>query len=357
MVTRVMIMAGGTGGHVFPALAVADLLRARDVEVCWMGTRRGLESDVVPAAGFPVEWITIAGLRGRGIMGWLAAPFRIAAASLQAFAALRRQRPHVVLGMGGFVTGPGGLMSWVLRIPLVIHEQNAIAGLTNRTLARIATRCLQAFPGSLSEQATTTGNPVRADISAVTGPQERLAGREGAIRLLVLGGSLGAVALNEAVPDALAAIPAEHRPEVWHQAGRRNIEAARAHYDMLNINARVDAFVDDMAAAYAWADVVLCRAGALTIAELAAVGVPAMLVPYPHAGDDHQTVNAALLVDAGAAWLMPQDTLTAEGVRSWLVSLSRTQLRAMAECAHVVGHPLAARDVANVCVELAEGRQ
>lgn len=353
---RVMIMAGGTGGHVFPALAVAELLRAEGAEISWMGTHRGLEAEVVPAAGFPMEWITIGGLRGKGMAGWLLAPFRLLRAGWQAVRALRRRRPQVVLGMGGFVTGPGGVASRLLGIPLVIHEQNALAGMTNRWLARIASRCLQAFGGALPEPATTTGNPVREDIAALPTPDERLAGREGSLRLLVLGGSLGAVALNEMVPAALASIPQEQRPELWHQAGKRNIEETRAIYTGLGVEGRVDAFVDNMAEAYQWADVVLCRAGALTIAELSAVGVAAFLVPYPHAVDDHQTHNAMALTAVDAAWLMQQRDLDADRLADWMTGLSRPQLLTMARNARAAGHHDATRRIADVCAELAGGR-
>ncbi|HEY9199571.1 MAG TPA: undecaprenyldiphospho-muramoylpentapeptide beta-N-acetylglucosaminyltransferase, partial [Gammaproteobacteria bacterium] len=311
----VLIMAGGTGGHVFPALAVADELRRAGQPVLWLGTQEGLEAKVVPAAGLPVAWIRVRGLRGKGLLRLLSAPFMLAGALWQAGSVLLRARPRAVLGMGGFVTGPGGFMAWLLRRPLLIHEQNSVAGLTNRLLAPLAGRVLEAFPGSLPARVhpVHTGNPVRGAITEVVPPRERFAARSGRTRLLVLGGSLGAQALNEILPQALALLPSGQRPEVRHQAGMKLIDAARAAYRRAGVEAQVDAFVDDMAAAYAWADLVVCRAGALTIAELTAVGVGAILVPYPHAVDDHQTGNARYLVNAGAALLIPQSELDVDG--------------------------------------------
>ncbi|MFN2308161.1 MAG: undecaprenyldiphospho-muramoylpentapeptide beta-N-acetylglucosaminyltransferase [Gammaproteobacteria bacterium] len=353
----VLIMAGGTGGHVFPALAVADELRRAGQPVLWLGTHEGLEARVVPEAGLPIAWLRVRGLRGKGLLQRLAAPFMLLIALVQAAGVLLRARPRAVLGMGGFVTGPGGLMAWLLRRPLVIHEQNAVAGLTNRLLAPLATRVLEAFPGSLPARTRPvhTGNPVRAAITEVAAPPQRLAGRAGPLRLLVLGGSLGAQALNETVPQALARLPVEARPEVRHQAGVRHVEAARAAYAQARVAARVEAFVDDMAAAYAWADLVVCRAGALTIAELTAVGVAAILVPYPHAVDDHQTGNARYLVSAGAARLIPQTELTPSGLAAVLGELGadRGRLLAMAEAARALARPDAARAVAQQCLALA----
>lgn len=307
----VLIMAGGTGGHVFPALAVARALRAEDQPVVWLGTARGLESRVVPAEGIALEAIDVRGLRRRGALAWFAAPLQVAVALWQAIGVIRRCRPRVVLGMGGYVSGPGGLAAWLLRRPLVIHEQNAVAGLTNRLLAVFAREVLSAFPGSFSPRVRTrlTGNPVRADISALASPAIRMAGREGPVRLLVLGGSQGAQVLNEVVPQALAALPASPAIDVWQQCGEATAAVARAAYARAGIAARIEPFITDMAAAYGWADLVIARAGALTIAELAAAGVGAILVPYPAAVDDHQTRNAAYLVDAGAASLIPQAEL------------------------------------------------
>ncbi|MBU1190701.1 MAG: undecaprenyldiphospho-muramoylpentapeptide beta-N-acetylglucosaminyltransferase [Gammaproteobacteria bacterium] len=350
-------MAGGTGGHVFPALAVADELRRAGQPVLWLGTQAGLEAKVVPAAGLPIAWISVRGLRGKGLMRLLTAPFMLAGALLQAGSILLRARPRAVLGMGGFVTGPGGFMAWLLRRPLLIHEQNSVAGLTNRLLAPLASRVMEAFPGSLPQrlQVLHTGNPVRGTITLVAPPQERFAARQGALRLLVLGGSLGAQALNEILPQALALLPAEQRPEVHHQAGVRHIDAARAAYHQSNVTARVDAFVEDMAEAYTWADLVVCRAGALTIAELTAVGVASVLVPFPYAVDDHQTSNARYLVDARAALLIPQADLNAQRLADVLKDFitHREKLLSMAIAARGLARIDAAQVVAQQCLALA----
>jgi UDP-N-acetylglucosamine--N-acetylmuramyl-(pentapeptide) pyrophosphoryl-undecaprenol N-acetylglucosamine transferase len=352
---RVMIMAGGTGGHVFPALAVAAELRERGAEVFWLGTRQGLEARLVPAAGISMEWVSVSGLRGKGVAAWLLAPWRLLWAALQVLAVMLRQRPVVVLGMGGFVTGPGGVVTWLLRKPLVIHEQNAIAGLTNRLLAPLAQRVLEAFPGTFhGKHVTHTGNPVRRAIAALPAPEDRFAGRSGALRLLVLGGSLGARALNEVVPAAIAQLSS--RPEIWHQAGSRNLEETLAHYRSAAVTARVEPFIDDMAAAYGWADLVVCRAGALTVAELAAAGVGAILVPYPHAVDDHQTRNAAYLADADAALVIQQPEFTRDKVCELLTSfMDRPRLLAMAQAARRLARPQAAATVAALCWEAAHG--
>jgi UDP-N-acetylglucosamine--N-acetylmuramyl-(pentapeptide) pyrophosphoryl-undecaprenol N-acetylglucosamine transferase len=352
---RVMIMAGGTGGHVFPALAVAAELRARGAEVFWLGTRQGLEAKLVPAAGIAMEWVAVSGLRGKGAVAWLLAPWHLLWAAWQVLAVMVRQRPVVVLGMGGFVTGPGGVVTWLLRKPLVIHEQNAIAGLTNRLLAPLAQRVLEAFPATFHDKhAVITGNPVRAAIAELPAPEQRFAGRSGEVRLLVLGGSLGARALNEVVPQAMAQLPS--RPEIWHQAGSRHSDEARDFYSRAAVSARVEPFIDDMAAAYAWADLVLCRAGALTVAELAAAGVAAILVPYPHAVDDHQTRNAAYLVDAGAALVVQQRDLTPQKLQELLAPLfDRARLLKMARAARRLAQPHAAERVAEQCWEVALG--
>lgn len=353
----VLIMAGGTGGHVFPALAVADELRRAGQPVLWLGTHEGLEAKVVPAAGLPVAWVKVRGLRGKGVMRLLGAPFMLAGALWQAGRVLLRARPRAVLGMGGFVTGPGGFMAWLLRRPLLIHEQNSIAGLTNRLLAPLAARVLVAFPDALPAgvHPVHTGNPVRGAITEVMPPRERFAARSGRSRLLVLGGSLGAQALNETLPQALAQLPAEQRPEVRHQSGVKHIDAARAAYARAGVEAQIDAFVEDMAAAYAWADLVVCRAGALTIAELTAVGVGAILVPFPFAVDDHQTGNARYLVEAGAALLIPQSELNADALAALLRDLfaDRARLLSMAEAARALARPDAARTVAQHCLQLA----
>jgi UDP-N-acetylglucosamine--N-acetylmuramyl-(pentapeptide) pyrophosphoryl-undecaprenol N-acetylglucosamine transferase len=356
MGARVAVMAGGTGGHVFPALAVAELLRGQGMEVFWIGTRRGLEARLVPARGFGMEWISIEGLRGKGIGQLIAAPWRLLVALREAVAVLRGRRPSVVLGMGGFVSGPGGLAARAMGLPLVIHEQNQVAGLTNQWLSRIANRVFQAFPGSFpaARGAMTCGNPVRPEIAAVPAPAERLAGRVGARRLLVVGGSLGAQALNETVAPAIAKLSAAMRPTIRHQAGERTLDAARSAYAAAGVDAEVTPFIEDMAEAYAWADLVVCRAGALTVSELAAAGVASVLVPYPHAVDDHQTANARYLANVGAARLMPQPELSADSLAEVLADLlgDSARLLAMAEAAHGRAEPAAAERIAAACWEV-----
>lgn len=353
---RVMIMAGGTGGHVFPALAVATELRGRGMEVIWVGAAGGFEEQVVPAAGFRMERISIRGLRGNGLVRWIQAPFMLLLASWQVFAALWRYQPGVVLGMGGFVTGPGGVMARMLRIPLVIHEQNAVPGMTNRLLSRIANRVLESFPGSFDREKNVSlvGNPVRADIWQLPEPMNRMKQRLGPLHLLILGGSLGAQALNETVPDALGRLDSSVQLEVRHQAGRGKEVATSAAYGAVGVAAQVVPFISNMAEAYAWSDLVICRAGALTVSELAAAGVGSVLVPYPHAVDDHQTLNAKYLVDAGAALLVPQSELNPEGLAVILnkVLSDRAGLLQMAQTARYLAKPMATLDVADICEEL-----
>lgn len=353
----VLIMAGGTGGHVFPALAVARALRLRNEEVIWLGTERGLEARVVPAEGIPVEWIRVQGLRGKGLLSWLLAPLRLLVAVADACRVVRRCRPKVVLGMGGYTAGPGGLAAWLLRRPLVIHEQNAVAGLTNRLLAGFAREVLQAFPGAFSASVKTrvTGNPVRADIASLPPPAQRFAGRSGPLRLLVLGGSQGARALNETVAGAVALLPPGQRPEIRHQAGEATRPVAEAAYRAAGVEACVHPFISDMAEAYGWADLVLARSGALTVAELAAAGVGALLVPFPAAVDDHQTRNAAFLVDAGAATLLPQAELTSERLAAELRAyLDRPELRLdRAERARALAMPQATDTIVGICLAAA----
>jgi UDP-N-acetylglucosamine--N-acetylmuramyl-(pentapeptide) pyrophosphoryl-undecaprenol N-acetylglucosamine transferase len=360
MTRLALIMAGGTGGHVFPALAVAQYLRERDWRVVWLGTRAGLEARVVPAHGIPIEWISIAGLRGKSWATWIAAPVRLAFAYWQALAIVRRLRPAVVLGLGGFVAGPGGVAARTLRRPLVIHEQNAIAGLTNRWLARIANEVLEAFPGSFGKRARARciGNPVRSAIAVLEAPEARMRGRSGRTRLLVVGGSLGARRLNTIVPRALAELAPVARPEVWHQAGERGLAEAETAYREAGVEARVAAFIDDMAAAYGWCDMIICRAGALTIFELAAVGLGAILVPFPAAVDDHQTANARYLVEAGAAILIADSELTAERLAGEIAGLihDRARLIAMAQRARALARPAATADLAEACIAVAEAR-
>lgn len=350
----VLIMAGGTGGHVFPALAVAKVLRDRGISVVWLGVPGSMESRLVPANGFPIEWVRVKGIRGKGVFAWVMAPLRILNAVLQAGAVLRRVRPRAVLGAGGYVSGPGGIAAWLMRIPLLIHEQNAIPGLTNRWLARLANQVLQGFPGSFDKKvgALFVGNPVRADIAAVAEPAIRFAGRGGRARLLVFGGSQGAQRLNAMVPQALSRLAPERRPMVRHQAGERGFDAARTAYQDARVEAEVTPFIEDMAAAYAWADVALCRAGAMTIAELQAAGLGALLVPLPVATDDHQTKNAETMVHIGAGSVLQERDMTADSLSARIVELTadRNRILDMAEAARRVRVIDAAEQVANLCV-------
>ena len=353
----ILVMAGGTGGHVYPALAVARALQKKSQEVVWLGTLRGLESRVVPAAGIDIEWISIRGLRRKGVLAFVIAPLQMAWALLQALAVIFRRRPAAVLGMGGFVSGPGGVAAWLTRRPLIIHEQNAAAGLTNRLLARLARVVLQAFPGSFNSLANveTVGNPVREDIAAVPEPGARYPGREGPLRLLVLGGSQGALSLNKTVPAALALLPENARPLVRHQCGERTIDTARDAYDGSGIEVELLPFIEDMAAAYAWADLVVCRAGALTVAELCAVGLPALFIPYPSAVDDHQTANARAMVDADAAAIMQERDLTDQSLsdllKDWLCE--RSVLQSRAARARALSRPDALQRISSICLEVA----
>lgn len=353
----VLIMAGGTGGHVFPALAVAAELSARGIAVSWLGTRRGLEARVVPAAGYPLETMRVSGLRGKGVLRLLLAPFMLVVALLQALLIQLRLRPCAVLGMGGFASGPGGVIAWLLRRPLLVHEQNSVAGLTNRWLVPFAHTVMEAFPGSLPAKyhPQHTGNPVRVEITRLPPPAERFAARSGALRVLVIGGSLGAHALNETVPAAVRQVAAGQSLQLHHQTGRADVDSVAADYAASGMEARVEAFIEDMATAYAWADVVICRAGALTVAELAVVGVASVLVPFPHATDDHQTANARFLADAGAAILLPQASMTADKLAGLLADFlaQRGMLEEMADRAYELALPDAARRVATRCLQAA----
>jgi UDP-N-acetylglucosamine--N-acetylmuramyl-(pentapeptide) pyrophosphoryl-undecaprenol N-acetylglucosamine transferase len=358
MSRTVMIMAGGTGGHVFPALAIAGLLRSQR-DIVWLGTERGIESRLVPAAGYPVEWIEVEGLRGKGLGRWLSAPLRLLRAVAQARRALAKNRPGVVLGCGGFASGPGGIAAWLAGAPLVIHEQNAVAGLTNRWLARVANRIAEGFPGSFpaSARALYTGNPVRSEIASLPPPRQRFESRSGPMRLFVFGGSQGAAALNRLVPAAVALLPEGRRPWVLHQAGERDRDSTDAAYRTAGIQAEVRAFIDDMAAAYANADLVISRSGALTVAELAAAGVGSILVPFPAAVDDHQTRNAEWLGRVSAAQVVSEAGLTAEELANRIATLfgnGRARLLAMAEAARALAVTDAARRVAELCLA-AEG--
>jgi UDP-N-acetylglucosamine--N-acetylmuramyl-(pentapeptide) pyrophosphoryl-undecaprenol N-acetylglucosamine transferase len=345
-------MAGGTGGHVFPALALARLLRAASHVVVWLGTKAGLEARVIPPENIEIEWLSMSGLRGKGAATLLAAPFKLVHSIWQALGVMRRRRPGLVVGFGGFVTGPGGVAAWLTRRPLLIHEQNAIAGYSNRCLSHLARRVLAAFPKSFPPgvDAQVVGNPVRAEILLQAPPAERFARREGALRLLIVGGSLGASRLNAVVPFAIR--QSGLTLQVRHQAGARGIDAALTAYREAQVQADVSPFIDDMAAAYAEADLVICRSGALTVSELAAVGVGAILVPFPAAVDDHQTFNAQYLVREGAAVLIADRDLTPERLAAELKDLcaGRGKLLAMAQRARLVAKPRAAEDLAAACI-------
>lgn len=356
----IMIMAGGTGGHVFPGLAVADVLRQRNRPVFWLGTRRGFEARIVPQHDIEMEWVSIVGFRRRGFLAWLLMPIRVAIAVAQVLVTLYRRRPSAVLGMGGFVSGPGGIAAWMARIPLLIHEQNAIAGTTNRILSRFATRIFEAFPGSFpaSDKLECIGNPVRASISALPPPSQRGVAASGRrLRVLVLGGSQGARALNRTVPEAMSLIDAGQRPEIRHQAGKGCEDTVRS-YRHFGVEASVEAFIDDVAQAYGWADLVLARAGALTVSELAAAGVGSILVPYPYAVDDHQTHNARHFESAGAAVLLNEATLDAHGLCDEIRRLDgdRAQLLGMAQSARQRASLMAAEKIADACERLSGER-
>lgn len=359
-----MVMAGGTGGHVYPALAVADEMRARGWDVFWLGTRAGLEARVVPEAGIDMVWVSMSGLRGKNLFRALLTPVMLLRAFWQSLRAIISRRPDVVLGMGGYTAFPGGMMAALLNKPLVIHEQNSIAGLTNRVLACLAERVLVAFPAAFTNksdkpipcrnvESSWAGNPVRAPIAQLAEEHDKYAGREGPLRLLVVGGSLGASALNELLPKALALLPQDRHLEVVHQSGRQHVEKLRANYLSAGVEADVRDYIEDMATLYGWCDVAVCRAGAMTVAELACAGVPAVLVPFPFAVDDHQTTNAKFLSDAGAAWCMQQKDLTPEILAARLTALTRAQLAEMSCKAQALAKPEATRTVADICEELA----
>lgn len=371
---KVLIMAGGTGGHVYPALTIARELMSRGVQVEWLGTRAGLEAHVIGSSDIPLHYISIGGLRGKSVMRLVLAPFAIARALVQALLHLRRIRPDCVLGMGGFVTGPGGLAARLSGRALVLHEQNAIAGLSNQLLYPFASVVMEAFGGAFRrkqqlsqghfwkrlmapEKLRVTGNPVRQEILSLPTADERLAGRTGPLRLLVLGGSLGAVAINTCVPQMLVRLPAGSRPMVRHQCGAKNLDATLKAYRDVGVATGADVavlpYIEDMAEAYAWADLVICRAGASTIAELAVASLPAILVPYPWAVDDHQRANARVLEEAGAAWLLPQDTLTSEtlaGIVTPLLS-DRGSLLQRARAAARIAVRNATQLAADICQE------
>lgn len=346
----VMIMAGGTGGHVYPALAVAEELIKNEIPVVWMGTRKGIEARLVPAAGIEVEWLGMNGIRGKGVMTLLFAPLKIMTACYQALRILLRRKPAVVLGMGGFVSAPGGLMAKIARIPLLIHEQNAVPGMSNRLLAKVANKVMQAFPDSFKCSAVHVGNPVRRSIAQMASPEQRNKQRSGPLRVLVFGGSLGAARLNEVVPQVFAKLSGNKEFEIKHQAGPGNFDQTRENYSALKLQANVVEYIDNMEEAYAWADLVICRAGAMTVAELSAAGVASILVPYPHAVDDHQTFNAHFLSDSGAAILLDQKNLDVDVLSKLLDGMDREKTLEMSNRARKLGMPESTRLVAEACV-------
>jgi len=347
-----MIMAGGTGGHVFPALAVARYLDEAGHTVSWLGTKKGIEARLVPEAGFPIDWLTVTGLRGKGLMSLIAAPFMLLKACSQASSIISQRQPDVVLGLGGFASGPGGLMSWIHGKPLVIHEQNRVPGTTNRLLRRFATKVLEAFPKSFEAgvKAVFTGNPLRKELVDMN-----INKRSAAKNILILGGSLGASILNEVVPEALKIVQKELNIQVVHQAGKATIDTAVARYQTAGVEADIRPFIDDMKQVYAGADIVICRAGAMTISELALMGLPSILVPLPHAIDDHQTKNAEYLVSDGAAVMLPQSVLTAETLSAELKCLltAESTLSDMSVQAQSLAKPDATELVSSICLEVA----
>lgn len=352
-VKSVVMMAGGTGGHVFPALAVAQHLQAQGVNIHWLGTKNGIEADIVPQNGFAISYLEVQGVRGQGLARLLLAPFKIILAILAAMRVLRTVKADCVIGLGGYVTGPGGVAARLLGKPLIIHEQNAVAGFTNKQLAHIATQVLQAFPAAFaaSSKVTTTGNPVRPVIANLPPPEQRYQARQAALQVLILGGSQGAVALNERVPEALALVAQQQLLVIRHQTGKKQVELTAQRYQQLGLNAEVQPFISDIAEAYGWADVVICRSGALTVSELAAAGVASVLIPYPHAVDDHQTANGRYLSEAGAAILCPQAQMSAETLAETLKPLlSRPKLLQMATIARKLAQPQATATVAQFCL-------
>ena len=348
-----LIMAGGTGGHIFPGLAVAEALRERGWRVHWLGAPGSMESRLVPPRGFALETIDFGGVRGKGVKTLVLLPLRLLRAFWQALQVVRRVQPDVLVGLGGYITFPGGMMGTLLGKPLVLHEQNSVAGMANKVLAGIADRVFTAFP-NVFKKAEWVGNPLRAEFLRQPAPAQRFAGRSGPLRLLVVGGSLGAKALNDTVPQALALIPSGQRPQVVHQSGEKQIDALRANYTAAGVLAELTPFIDDTAQAFADADLIVCRAGASTVTEIAAVGAAALLVPFPHAVDDHQTTNARFLTDAGGAWVVQQNELTPQMLASQLQSLQRNQLLAMAEKAKQVEKTNAVAAVVSACEQLAK---
>ena len=348
----ILVMAGGTGGHIFPGLAVAEYLRVCGWDVSWLGNSKGMEYRLVPARGFAFESVQFGGLRGKGFMTKILLPLNLLRAGFQSWNIVRRLKPSVVLGMGGYITFPGGLVSYLLRRPLVLHESNSVAGTANRALAKIAKKTLTGFPKTMGD-AEWVGNPIRATFDELASPSSRYAQRHGRLSILVVGGSLGAAALNEHIPTALALISKERRPKVIHQAGEKHLGDLQHRYATLGVEADVRPFIDDMAQAYGQADLVICRSGAMTISEIAASGVASCLIPFPHAIDDHQTTNARFLSNADAAILLPQTHLNAQDLAELLKNMTRNDLQEMAERAHAFAKPNATKRVAEICANCA----
>ena len=348
-----LIMAGGTGGHIFPGLAVAEALRERGWRVHWLGAPDSMESRLVPPRGFALETIDFGGVRGKGLLTLPLLPLRLLRAFWQALRVVRRVQPDVLVGLGGYISFPGGMMGTLLGKPLVLHEQNSVAGMANKVLTGIADRVFTAFP-NVFKKAEWVGNPLRAEFLRQPTPAERFAGRSGPLRLLVVGGSLGAKALNDTVPQALALIPSAQRPQVIHQSGEKQIEALRANYSAAGVLAQLTPFIEDTARAFAEADLIVCRAGASTVTEIAAVGAAALFVPFPHAVDDHQTRNARFLADTGGAWLVQQTELTPAALAQKLQSLQRDQLLEMATKAKQMEKTEAVAAVVSACEQLAK---
>lgn len=348
-----LVMAGGTGGHIFPGLAVAEALRERGWRVHWLGAPGSMEIRLVPPRGFALETIDFGGVRGKGALTLALLPLRLLRAFWQALGVVRRVRPDVVVGLGGYISFPGGMMGTLLGKPLVLHEQNSVAGMANKVLAGVADRVFTAFP-DVMRKGEWVGNPLRAPFLHQPPPAERFAGRSGPLRLLVVGGSLGAKALNDTVPRALALLPPGERPRVTHQSGEKQIDALRANYAAAGVEATLTPFIEDTAQAFADADLIVCRAGASTVTEIAAVGAAALFVPFPAAVDDHQTVNARFLVDAGGAWRVPQTEFTPESLAQTLRSVDRAQLMGMAQRAREMAKTEAVGAVVAACEELAK---
>ena len=350
---KILIMAGGTGGHVFPGLAVAELWRTQGYDVAWLGTLHGLDAKLVPAAHLSFYQIKITGLRGKGLVGYLQAPWKILRATIQSIKLIRKLQPDVVLSMGGYVAGPGGVAAWLLRKPLIVHEQNAIPGTTNKLLAYFAKQVLTAFPIAFKnhKKMQWVGNPIRASLSALPDSATRLAGRTGALKILVLGGSQGAQKINQIIPTVLATLPLEQRPEIWHQTGARHLETTQQYYVQNNVTANVAPFIDDMTAAYSWADLVICRSGALTVSELAGAGVASILIPFPFAVDDHQTANAQVLVNVNAAIMIQERDLKLEKLLTLIQDFTqhREKLITMATQARTLAKPEATQQVVDIC--------